>query len=422
MEALGVVLFALLILGSVCLHEAGHMLTAKRFGMKVTRYFVGFGPTLWSFRRGETEYGVKALPLGGFVKIVGMTPQDDDVAPADESRAMWRFPVWKRTVVMSAGSVTHFVIGFVLLWITASFIGLPNPKWETFLNSDEATLNGSKPYVQVASCLPRATTSTTCDPTAAAAKKAGLRSGDLITSMNGVAVNTYGDLVTLVRTARPDTSNPPDAKITYVRDGQTHTVTIPLATVSRPPLDAPQSDAVSTYALGVSPSLPPSEPFNIAYGPIDGISHAGTYTATTFVGIGTALKHLPGKVPGLWNALQGKPRDPNGPISVVGASELGGQTVALGEWGFFLLLAAALNFFVGVLNLFPLLPLDGGHIAIAWYEKFRAWLARRRRLPEPARVDYYKLVPITNAVIVILGAFSLLTILADIINPINIMQ
>ena len=100
----GVVVFALGILISVCLHEAGHMGTAKAFGMKVTRYFVGFGPTLWSFRRGETEYGVKALPLGGFVKIVGMTPQDDDVEPGDEKRAMWRFPVWNRTVVMAAGS------------------------------------------------------------------------------------------------------------------------------------------------------------------------------------------------------------------------------------------------------------------------------------------------------------------------------
>src|SRR5215510_16011500 len=126
MTTFGIVLFALIILVSVCLHEAGHMVTAKAFGMKVTRYFVGFGRTLWSFRRGETEYGVKAIPLGGFVKIVGMTPQDDDVEPGDEQRAMWRYPVWKRTVVMAAGSVTHFIIGFILLWIIASFLGLPN--------------------------------------------------------------------------------------------------------------------------------------------------------------------------------------------------------------------------------------------------------------------------------------------------------
>ena len=116
MEIVGIVLFALGILISVCLHEAGHMSPPSAFGMKVTRYFVGFGPTLWSFRRGETEYGIKAIPLGGFVKIVGMTPQDDDVEPGDEQRAMWRYPVWKRTIVMSAGSVTHFVLGIVILW------------------------------------------------------------------------------------------------------------------------------------------------------------------------------------------------------------------------------------------------------------------------------------------------------------------
>src|SRR6186713_1925089 len=124
---LGVVLFALGILISVCLHEAGHMLTAKAFGMKVTQYFAGFGPTLWSFKKGETEYGVKAIPLGGFVKIVGMTPQDDDVPPGEEHRAMWRFPVWKRTIVLSAGSITHFLLAFAALWLAAMFMGLPNP-------------------------------------------------------------------------------------------------------------------------------------------------------------------------------------------------------------------------------------------------------------------------------------------------------
>src|SRR3954454_23391405 len=123
---LGVADFALCILVSVSLHELGHMLTAKRFGMKVTRYFVGFGPTIFSFKRGETEYGLKAIPLGGFCKIVGMTPQDDDVDPADEQRAMWRFPVWKRTVVMSAGSITHFMLALVATWIAAMAIGLPN--------------------------------------------------------------------------------------------------------------------------------------------------------------------------------------------------------------------------------------------------------------------------------------------------------
>src|SRR3954470_3059092 len=129
--ALGIALFALAILVSVCLHEAGHMVTAKSFGMKVTKYFAGFGPTLWSFRKGETEYGVKAIPLGGFVKIVGMTPQDDDVEPGDEARVMWRYPVWKRTIVMAAGSITHFALALITIWILAVSAGLPNPDFPT---------------------------------------------------------------------------------------------------------------------------------------------------------------------------------------------------------------------------------------------------------------------------------------------------
>ena len=112
----GVLVFALGILVSVCLHEAGHLVTAKSFGMKVTQYFAGFGPTLWSFRRGETEYGVKAIPAGGFVKIIGMTPLEDKLAPADEHRAFWRAPVWQRTIVLVAGSATHFLLAALIFF------------------------------------------------------------------------------------------------------------------------------------------------------------------------------------------------------------------------------------------------------------------------------------------------------------------
>src|SRR5688572_1244316 len=141
--ALGVVLFALGIFISVCLHEAGHLGTAKAFGMKVTRYFAGFGPTLWSFRRGETEYGIKAIPAGGLVKIVGMTPLDDDVEPGDEQRAFWRKPLWQRTIVLSAGSATHFVLGFVLLFICAVWVGLPNPALAKFDPTKQPAIIGT---------------------------------------------------------------------------------------------------------------------------------------------------------------------------------------------------------------------------------------------------------------------------------------
>jgi len=158
----------------------------------------------------------------------------------------------------------------------------------------------------------------------------------------------------------------------------------------------------------------------VTYGPISGIGQAATYTGQTFVGVGQALKKFPEKIPNLWDALSGKPRDPNGPISVVGASRLGGETAEHGQWAFFLLLAASLNFFVGVFNLLPLLPLDGGHIAISWFERVRSWLAQRLGRADPGRVNYAKLMPVTYVVILIFGAFTLLTVGADIVNPVTL--
>src|SRR5690348_13216725 len=162
---LGVAAFAATILISVSLHEAGHMITAKRFGMKVTRYFVGFGPTVFSFRRGETEYGLKAIPLGGFCKIVGMTPQDDDVAPEDQPRAMWRFPVWKRRIVMSAGSISPFLLSLVATWIAAFTFGLQNTSYPT----TTALQLKERPVIDAPACVwagtaPAGATADNCKP------------------------------------------------------------------------------------------------------------------------------------------------------------------------------------------------------------------------------------------------------------------
>jgi membrane-associated protease RseP (regulator of RpoE activity) len=421
MEIIGFVVFALGILISVCLHEAGHMVTAKAFGMKVTRYFVGFGPTLWSFKKGETEYGVKGIPLGGFVKIVGMTPQDDDVEPGDEPRAMWRQPVWKRTIVMSAGSVTHFILGIVILWGVFAFIALP----------DDAKTNASAPVVdQVLPCVkvdwvidaktgaPAACVSGT-DPASAAATL-GLRNGDKILAVNGVGVPSWTAMTEKIRAAGGQTIT-----LTYVRDGQTITsdpVLLPAA--DRPKQDVDPNTPVNQVTpaqlervgqLGITPMAA-----HTRAGPVAAFGLAGDRTVVMFQGTFTALKQFPERIPKLWSAITGDKRDPTTPISVVGASRIGGELFQHGEYPTFLVLLAGLNFFVGIFNLLPLLPLDGGHIAISWFEKVRSWLYTRLHRPDPGRVDYMKLMPVTYAVILIFGGFTLLTVTADIVNPITL--
>jgi membrane-associated protease RseP (regulator of RpoE activity) len=419
---LGVVAFALGILIAVSLHEAGHMVTAKAFGMKVTRYFIGFGPTLWSFRRGETEYGVKGIPLGGFCKIVGMTPQDDDVAPEDQPRAMWRFPVWKRTIVMCAGSVSHFLLGFVVLWGLFAFAALP----------DEHKLDTTAPVVQeVASCVPlkwevdaKTGQVIDCDPAKSPpspAAQIGLRPGDKITVIDGRTVTGWQQATDQIRAAGGKTIS-----ITYERDGVPTTkrdVQVPRA--QRPNQDVDptttsasevtKDDLEDVGVLGISPAIPTSKA-----GPIGAFGQAGQYTGELFQRTVVAIKQVPERVPALWRALNGEPRDPNTPMSVVGASRLGGELAQNGLWQAILFLFAGLNFFIGVFNLLPLLPLDGGHIAIAWFEKLRTWLYGLIGRADPGRVDYFKLMPITYLVILIGGGFTLLTVAADIVNPITL--
>jgi membrane-associated protease RseP (regulator of RpoE activity) len=412
--ALGVVLFALGILISILLHEAGHMGTAKLFGMKVTQYFAGFGPTLWSFRRGETEYGFKAIPAGGFVKIIGMTPLEDDeeVAPEDKKRVFWRKPLWQRTIVLSAGSVTHFILGFLILWFTAVFVGVNNPAYAHALEESPKSTR-----VDVQPCVITGNVERLCrdsDP-ASPARKAGLHDGDKITAIDGKRLSDYAGLVKAIRATEPGTPT----KLTYERGGASHTVTVELVPVKRQ-LDPESQKLTTVSALGVSTYVDPSIPATVTYGPIDSVGVAGQYIGNMFVGTFHALAKFPEKVPKLFNALAGEKRDPETPISVVGASRLGGEIVERSVWPLFFMLLAVLNLFVGIFNLFPLLPLDGGHIAIAWFEKARSWFYARLGKPDPGRVDYLKLMPLTYAVIIIFGLFTVLTIAADIVNPIEL--
>jgi membrane-associated protease RseP (regulator of RpoE activity) len=417
----GVIVFALGILLSVCLHEAGHLITAKKFGMKATQFFAGFGPTLWSFRRGETEYGLKAFPAGGFVKIVGMTPLEENIAPEDMHRAFWRKPVWQRTIVLAAGSATHFVLALLIFYLAAVTTGLPNAAAEEFEPLDAPPVIG-----QVTTCVVPDYTIVTkdgqetlrdCRPgdPIGPAKAAGLRAGDRFESVGDTPVSTYGDFVRAIRAREPGS-----VQVTYVRGTQERTATVDLVATQRPALDAEDDTKLETVsAIGIAVAVP--RLIN-DYGPLSGIGGAASYTGHMVQRTFQAIAKFPSKIPKLIDAIQGEERDQETPISVVGASRIGGEAAELDLPIVFLAALGGLNVFIGVFNLFPLLPLDGGHIAIIWFERARSWLAARRGRPDPGRVDYNKLMPVTLVVIVLFGGLTVLTLAADIINPITLRQ
>lgn len=413
---IGVLIFAVGILVSVLLHEAGHLLTAKRFGMKATQYFAGFGPTVFSFRRGETEYGLKAVPAGGFVKIVGMTPLEP-VEPADAPRAFWRFPLWQRTIVLVAGSVTHFGLALVVFYLAAVTTGLPNPAAQSFEALE------AKPVIgDVSECIVTDFDTTAdgalracrdSDPVSPA-KAAGLRTGDRVTDVGGTTITTYGDLVRTIRATPPG-----PVEVTYVRDGETRTTTADLVATQRPALDdaSGTGELQTVSSIGITVQAPE---LILDYGPASALGGSASFLGESVQQTFRAVAAFPSKIPKLFDAISGEERDAETPISVVGASRIGGEAVELGAPIIFLTLLGGLNVFIGVFNLFPLLPLDGGHVAVAWFERARSWLAARRGLPDPGRVDYNKLLPITYVVILAFGGLTLLTLTADIVNPITL--
>ena len=405
----GLVAFALTIFISVCLHEAGHMFAAKSFGMKVTQYFAGFGPKLWSFRRGETEYGLRGIPLGGFVKIVGMTPQDD-VEPGDEKRAMWRFPVWKRTIVLAAGSATHFALALLAIWIMAMTMGLPSQD-----RAEQAA--AAPPTIKVLPCAVADAHRDGCLPTdpASPAATAGLANGDQITAVNGTPVTLDNAIATIqtLPAGKP-------ATVTVNRGGQNVDLQVTPVTVQRPTIVNGAATgpvkAVSAMGVGVGSSVEVVRTYNA----VTAVGATGDYTAMLAKGTLTSLQKFPQKIPKLWTAITGGERDPETPVSVVGVSRLGAEAVEHGLWDVFLQIFIGFNFFIGVFNLLPLLPVDGGHIAIIWFEKVRSWVYRLFRKPDPGRVDYMKLMPVTYAVILVFGAITVLTVGADIVNPVTL--
>ena len=411
--AFGVVLFALGIALSIALHEFGHLLIAKAFGMKVRRYFIGFGPKVFSFRRGETEYGLKAIPAGGFCDIAGMTALDE-VTPEELPRAMYRQSAWKRIAVMMGGPITHFALGIVLIYVLALGFGLPNIGAPTTAVVGAATCaqptqNGRTDDPRTSYALPDCAPG---DPSPAEA--AGLRNGDVISAVNGTATATFADVVAKTRALTGT------AAFTVERDGQSRVIPVEIAQVQRyvsVPGGGPPREA-TVGAIGVSAATFSPTRYNPASAVAGSVAFTGRMFAQTFSG----LLSFPQKIPAVVRAIGGGERGADTPISVVGASRIGGEVAENGYWNIFILLLAGLNLFIGVFNLLPLLPLDGGHMAVTAYEKVRNLFRVRRGRPIGAPVDYTKLLPLTYVVVLLGGGVTVLTIIADIVNPVQLFQ
>jgi membrane-associated protease RseP (regulator of RpoE activity) len=404
MFVIGIVLFALAILVSVALHECGHMWAARATGMKVRRYFVGFGPTLWSTRRGETTYGVKAIPLGGFCDIAGMT-SIEELKGDEVERAMYKQKAWKRVTVLFAGPGMNFVIGLVLIYAVAVIWGLPN------LHAPTTAVVG-----QTACVAPEVTKGQLGQCTGAGpAAAAGIRAGDVITKVGDTDVHTFDQLATTVQKL----SGPTPVVVQRSENGQVRDITTVVDVTQTQRFTNTAARGPSTVgAIGISAAqYGPTH-----YNPVTAVPATVTFSGGLAVQLGKSLAAIPSKVGDLVHAIGGGQRDPNTPISVVGASIIGGDTVNHGLWVAFWFFLAQLNFVLGAVNLLPLLPFDGGHIAIAVFEKFRNMMRSVRGKAAAAPVNYLKLMPATYVVLVVVVGYMLLTVTADLVNPIRLFQ
>jgi len=394
MAIIGILAFAVALLVSVMIHEAGHYLTAKKFGMKVTEFFVGFGKKIWSVTKGETEFGLKAIPAGGYCKIVGMTPREE-LSPADADRAFIKASVPQRLIVLGAGSFLHFVIGFVLLIVLFASVGITS-----LTNQVE----------RVSECIPQ-TANEVCSAKSvpSPAKNAGIIAGDKIVKVNGLSYQEWSEVVEVIRSSAGK-----QLDITIDRNGIL--INILVTPASR------ELDGKEIGVLGVV-----NQVGTITYGPLTAIAKGGSFTIDILQNSVTALISLPSKIPDLVNQTFGnQERDPEGLVGVVGVARVSGETAETKalttreKIATFILIIASLNIFVGMFNLLPLLPLDGGHMAVAIADGVRNTRAKAKGLAKPAPFDVERLTPITMVVFVVMASLSLLLLTADILNPIRL--
>ncbi|WP_239341196.1 RIP metalloprotease [Frankia sp. CiP3] len=393
-NAIGIVAFALALIVSIVLHEAGHFVTARHYGMKASKFFVGFGPTLWSRTRGETEYGIKALPAGGFVKIEGMTPLEE-IDPADADRAFHGRPARQRAVVLAAGSFMHFVIAIVLIYSVLLLLGTTRPSENKVGRTVCVPVSG--PCASQASVGP--------------AELAGVHVGDRVVSFDGTPIRDWAQFTRLIRDHGPGF-----AALVVDRGGQLLTLRPELVSVRRDrQTGLAGNDQVG--AIGIAQGVDV-----VRYNPISAIPRTASILGGGVTGMYDTLVHRLGDLTNLF----GKDRNANGLVGVVGAARAGGellsaQDVSVGQRiGDFLVLVAGVNLAVGLFNLLPLFPLDGGHLAVLGFEQARHGARRLTGYRGPVkRVDLVKLLPAAYAMVAFFVVLSLLILSADIVNPIS---
>lgn len=380
MQLLGILAFIFALLFSVMVHEFGHYLTARKFGMRVSEFFLGFGTRIWSRQRGETEFGIKAIPAGGYCRIEGMTP-DDEMPDGEEGRAFYRASSGKKLIVLGAGSFLHFALGYLLLFLLLAGVGV----------------NQVLPVVDKVS------------PNTAAAA-AGFQKGDEIIAINGDRDTNWQGQLTKIRNSKGR-----ELTFTIKRGGSEMEITAA-------PRMTNIDDGTSRYVLGIINQFGTKR-----INPVTAVSSSAQLTWNLTTTSAKSLVQIPTKIPALWGqTFGGEKRDENGLVGVVGVARVSGQAASSGaltpseRLGTFILIVASLNIFVGLFNLLPILPLDGGHMAVAIADEIRALFARLRGKARPAAIDVKVLTPITAVVFVVLAALTVLLLIADIFNPISL--
>ncbi|MFH8841643.1 M50 family metallopeptidase [Streptomyces sp. NPDC017868] len=427
--ALGIVLFALGLLVSIAWHELGHLSTAKLFGIRVPQYMVGFGPTIWSRKRGDTEYGIKAIPAGGYIRMIGMFPPGEDgkiearstspwrsmiedareasyeeLEPGDETRLFYTRKPWKRVIVMFAGPFMNLVLAAFLFFGSMMTIG---------------TAGQTTQVAGVQKCvIKQSEKRDACkagDPVSPA-YRAGLKEGDRIVAFNGTPVSDWDTLSDHIR----DTIGP--ATVTVERAGQRldlHPVLVPNE-VPKKDKDGKVVQPVDYVKAGYLGFASKTEVAPLTFG-----ETTDRMTELMENGVHSVIA-LPGKIPGLWDATFGDgKRADDSPVGVVGAARITGELMTVEAppttiLVMFMNLLVYFNVSLFLFNMLPLLPLDGGHIAGALWESVRRHVARIFKRPDPGPFDVAKLMPAAYVVAGVFVCFTLLVLAADIVNPVKI--